>query len=98
MKITQLTSPEIYYHLTQLSERVMKPAKSDSRKETKAITQALEALKKGSERESAKVEKRHIKYLGDICGQDGRIHPLALSIIKNLQHYRKDAWLFNVKS
>jgi hypothetical protein len=108
--LNNLISKEVYYkdyttYITknilssdQVIKKVMQPAKSHSRKETKAICQALEALKIESERKSAKVEKRHIKYLGDFCGQNGRIHPLALSIIKNLQHYRKDSWLFEVKS
>lgn len=98
MSITNPSLPQIFQQLTFLSGRVMQPAKADSRKETHAISEALEALKIASTRKSAQVEKKHLKYLGQVCDPKGRIHNIALKAIQeNLQHYRKNAWQFDPK-
>ena len=98
MSITNPSLPKIFQQLSMLSARIMQPEKADSRKETHAISEALEALKIASTRKSARVEKKHLKYLGQVCDPKGKIHNIALKAIQeNLQHYRKRAWKFDVK-
>lgn len=95
MRLTQFILPQICQQLVDLSARVMEPQKSQSRKETKAISAALAALKEASAQPEGKVAKPHRRYFKEICDAQGKINPVAIKVIQeNLTHYRKDAWRF----